>query len=53
MRPCHTLNNNNKSRQDTTFGPSEVLHHWISQRHYGHRISTIAVAPKLQLKTKL
>ena len=53
MRPCHTLNNNNKSRQDTAFGPSEVLHHWISQRHYWHRISTIAVAAKLQLNAKL
>ena len=52
MRPGHRLNNNGP-RQDTTFGSSEVLNCWISQRHYGPRICTIAVAAKLQLNAKL
>ena len=47
----HRLNNN-KPRQDTTFGPSEALNCWISQRRYDIELY-LAVAAKLQLNDKL
>ena len=47
----HRLNNN-KPRQDTTFGPSEALNCWISQQRYDIELY-LAVAAKLQLNDKL
>ena len=54
---CMLLNlnhrlNNNKPRRDTTFGPSEALNCWISQRRYDINCA-VAVAVELLLSDKV